>query len=128
VRAIRYFTAETDGLKQEWQGRGWLNPPYHRALAPAFVEKLVAEFRAGRTTAAIMLTNNGTDTEWFRCAHAACAAICFTTGRINFVKPGGAEVFPTQGQTFFYFGDDPDRFAEVFRAIGLLMRPFEEGA
>ncbi|MDP8929537.1 MAG: phage N-6-adenine-methyltransferase [Actinomycetota bacterium] len=27
VRAVRYFTTEDDGLRQDWWGRVWLNPP-----------------------------------------------------------------------------------------------------
>lgn len=28
VRVPEYFTIEDDGLRQEWHGRVWLNPPY----------------------------------------------------------------------------------------------------
>jgi hypothetical protein len=96
VRAARFFAVADDGLKQEWHGRVFLNPPYHRDLLPAFVAKLIAEIKAGRVTEAIMLTNNGTDTCWFGDVFALCDAICFTHGRINFIRPGGAEAFPTQ--------------------------------
>jgi phage N-6-adenine-methyltransferase len=123
VRAANYFTEKTDGLKQEWHGRIWLNPPYHRELAPAFIRKLVAEIAAGRVTAAIMLTNNCTDTEWFAVVEAACAAICFTRGRIKFTQPNGTEVLPTQGQAFFYFGTDANSFARVFCRFGFGMTP-----
>lgn len=30
VRAIEHFTVDDDGLAQEWHGRVFLNPPYHR--------------------------------------------------------------------------------------------------
>ena len=58
--------------------------PYHRELAPQFVEKLIAERMAGRVTTAIMLTDDCTDTNWFFKAVQASDAICFTLGRINF--------------------------------------------
>jgi DNA N-6-adenine-methyltransferase (Dam) len=123
IRAGEYFTPESDGLEREWRGRVWLNPPYHRELLPAFVEKLVAEVAAERVSAAIMLTNNCTDTHWFLAAETVCQAICFTTGRIRFLQRGAQEVAPTQGQAFFYFGSDVDRFAEVFGAIGFSVVP-----
>jgi phage N-6-adenine-methyltransferase len=102
VRAEAYFTEADDGLQRDWDGRVWLNPPYHRELAPKFIDKLIAEIAAGRVSAAIMLTNNCTDTEWFLRAARKADAICFTNGRINFTRPNGGEpVLPTQGQAFF---------------------------
>jgi hypothetical protein len=125
VKAAKYFTAKSkpDGLKRDWHGRVWLNPPYHRDLAPLFIEKLIAEFEARRITAAIVLTNNCTDTAWFHEAMTQVSAVCFTRGRVKFYDVDGAVAAPTQGQAFSYFGDDPNRFAEVFKAIGFVLRP-----
>jgi phage N-6-adenine-methyltransferase len=128
VKAARYFTIKDDGLAHPWRGRVWLNPPYHRGLLPAFVDKLLEEVEAERVVAAVMLTNNCTDTAWFARAQATAAAICFTTGRISFLEPGGRELgVPPQGQAFFYFGPEVARFAEVFRRIGFLVRPWRHG-
>ncbi len=121
VDAEKFFTAEDDGLKHEWQGNVFLNPPYHRELLPDFVDKLIEELKAGRVKQAIMLTNNSTDTEWFRKAAEAANTVCFTNGRIAFTTPAGIEVAPTQGQAFFYFGPDVKKFVEVFRKIGFGM-------
>jgi hypothetical protein len=52
VRAGRVFTKQDDGLKHEWHGRIWLNPPYSQPLIEEFVSKMVSEYAAGRTTAA----------------------------------------------------------------------------
>jgi hypothetical protein len=90
---------------------------------PLFIAKFIEEFEAGRVTEAIVLTNNSTDTKWFMCAQAACAGVCFTSGRIRFIDDRGGEVFPTQGQAFFYFGSNYERFREVFRDVGFVMRP-----
>jgi phage N-6-adenine-methyltransferase len=122
VRAKEYFTVKDDGLKQEWHGCVWLNPPYHRDLAPRFIEKLTSEFRAGRTKAAVLLVNNSTDTDWFDIAIRHCASLCFTHGRIHFLEPNGNPVLPTQGQAFFYFGKNVKRFEIVFSRIGPCMR------
>lgn len=31
-KCARYFTKEIDGLKQEWKGVCWMNPPYGRTI------------------------------------------------------------------------------------------------
>src|SRR5258708_2945441 len=123
VKAIKYYTYETDGLKQEWRGRVWMNPPYHRELQVKFINKLVVEIAAGRTTAAVMLTNNSTDTEWFDVAQQPCKAIFFTDGRVKFPPPASKTVAPTQGQAFFYYGSDVEKFAEVFTKFGFGVMP-----
>lgn len=123
VRATRWFSETDNGLEQPWDGRIWLNPPYHRELAPLFIDKLIEEIAAGRTHQAIVLTNNSTDTQWFFKAATLCTGICFTTGRIHFTVPNGPPVLPTQGQAFFYFGSDLAHFVEVFGEIGWCMRP-----
>lgn len=123
VQAEQYFTAEDDGLERDWHGRVWLNPPYHRELAPLFIAKLLAELAAGRVAEAIVLTNNSTDTEWFRSAANMCDAICFTAGRIHFEVPNAQPVLPTQGQAFFYFGPNLMTFIGVFEAVGICMSP-----
>src|SRR4051812_58978 len=38
AKCARYFTPEIDGLKQEWAGMCWMNPPYGREI-PKWVEK-----------------------------------------------------------------------------------------
>jgi hypothetical protein len=123
VQATSFFVEAQNGLEREWNGRVFLNPPYHRELAPKFINKLVAEHAAGRVTAAIVLTNNSSDTDWFDAAERASTGICFTHGRIRFTVPNGDEVLPTQGQTFFYLGDDVQRFEDVFWVIGFCVKP-----
>lgn len=121
VRAERFFSLEDDGLAQAWKGRVWMNPPYAQPWIARFTEKLVAEYAAGNVSEAIALTHNYTDTAWFQHAARACDAICFTRGRIGFLSPTGERAAPTQGQAFFYFGDNIERFAEAFSRQGLVV-------
>lgn len=123
VGAKAYFSTEQNGLNQEWHGRVWLNPPYAQPLIGQFVEKLVEERSADRVEAAIMLTHNYTDTAWFHKGCEIADAICFTRGRIKFVDAQGNDCAPTQGQAFFYFGDDVPRFASVFIDVGFVVAP-----
>ena len=120
VRACRFFTRDDDGLRQEWHGRIWLNPPYTQPEIARFVDKLIAEIAAGRAIEAILLTHNYTDTGWFHAAAGQCAALCFTRGRIRFVGASGEIAAPTQGQALFYFGPGLDRFRAAFGGFGFI--------
>lgn len=121
VRAARHFTVADNGLRHEWNGRVWLNPPYAQPLIYQFVEKMVEERSAGRVTAGVMLTHNYTDTAWFHKGAEIADAICFTRGRIAFLDSDGGTCAPTQGQTFFYFGDDIPKFAATFLEVGFIV-------
>ena len=120
AQAKHYFTARDNGLVQDWRGRVYLNPPYHRDLLPQFINKLHEEVDAGRTKEAILLINNTTDTDAGQKVLTHCNAVCFTDGRIKFWTPSGVTktVLPTQGQMFAYYGPDPKAFVDVFSAIG----------
>jgi ParB family transcriptional regulator, chromosome partitioning protein len=117
VRAKSYFTVGDDGLSQPWNGRVWCNPPY--CEAGKFVAKLIDEFSAGRISQAVLLVNSYTDTRWFHDAAAACAAICFTKGRIYFERPDGERLEqPAYGSAFIYFGEHVGRFRGAFGEVG----------
>jgi phage N-6-adenine-methyltransferase len=126
VRAERWFTKATNGLEQEWIGRIWLNPPYAQPHIADFVSKMVNERKAGRVTAAIMLTHNYTDTAWFHEAISIADAICFTRGRVKFYEPNGKIAAPTQGQAFFYFGSDVELFTRIFCVVGFVVCPVRD--
>ena len=123
VRADRFFTKEDDGLQQEWFGHVWLNPPYAQPHISDFVNKLCTEVESGRVGAAILLTHNYTDTAWFQQAARHATAICFTRGRVKFYSPDGSVAAPTQGQAFFYFGNEPWRFSQEFQSVGFVVTP-----
>lgn len=121
VKASVFHTARTNGLDKEWAGNVFLNPPYNAGLIDEFLDKLLAEYEAGRVSQAIVLTNNNTDTGWFHKTAKSAAAICLTRGRINFYKPDRSKVAPTNGQAFFYLGSDVKAFHSVFSDIGLVL-------
>jgi phage N-6-adenine-methyltransferase len=124
VNAKAFFTKEDDGLKKEWNGRVWLNPPYSQPLLGDFVSKLVDEYTSGSVKQAIILTHNFTDTGWFHRAASVASAICFTRGRINFYGEKGGPGSPTNGQAFCYFGEDVNAFADAFSKHGFIVTPF----
>ena len=118
VEASTFYTKDDDGLSQEWAGRVWMNPPYEKGLIDKFCGKLAAEFDAGRVTAAVVLVNNGTDTQWFARLAASASALCLPTGRVRFLSPSGEKGAPLQGQAVVYMGPDPDSFCARFAQFG----------
>lgn len=121
VKATRFFTVEDDGLTKAWSGNVWMNPPYTARVINRFIDKLLHHLESGEVMQAVVLTNNNTDTSWFHAAAAMCNAICFTRGRINFLKTDGTRSSPTNGQSFFYFGSNLDAFVREFSRHGLVM-------
>lgn len=121
VGADRYFTVDDDGLTQEWAGNVWMNPPYTARVINRFIDKLVDHYAAGDVTQAIVLTNNNTDTSWFHQGAKAATAVCFTAGRINFLKRDGSRSSPTNGQAFLYFGENLSAFKNEFSKHGMVM-------
>ena len=118
VRAETYYTAEQDGLQQEWHGCVYVNPPYGDGTVEEFAVKLMLELDEGRTTQAIFLVNNCTETRWFQTLICHAAAVCFPCGRISFWSPDRPSKTPLQGQAILYFGQNAKRFKRVFRDIG----------
>ena len=116
VRAGIYFTEETNGLNQIWDGNIWMNPPYSMPEIKQFIDKLIEE----EYDDWIVLTNNSSDTSWFHKLLDASDYACFTIGRINFVN-GELEMATRQGQTFFYKGNNKKVFVEEFKAYGAIM-------
>lgn len=114
VKAWHYFTEQTNGLEQEWFGNIWMNPPYSTALLSKFADKLTGSI----FNQAIILVNNATETAWFEKLVSTASAIVFHKGRIRFVKRDGEHGTPLQGQAFIYYGDNPDRFLDVFKIYG----------
>jgi len=128
VMANAYYTKEDDGLAKPWHGRVWLNPPYSQPAIADFIEKAACELRNGNVSECIILTHNYTDTAWFHLAASISSRMCFTRGRIKFVDPeGNVAAAPTQGSTFFYFGNDNGgSFEEAFNEFGFIAHYYRD--
>jgi len=126
VGAKKIFTAEQDGLKREWHGRVFMNPPYGKgddgksSLAGAFCNKAIREYEAGRVTECIILVNSVHSQQWQGPLYDF--PVCFVDHRIKF-EAGDGEInkSPTFQNIFVYLGKNKTRFAEVFSAVGYVM-------
>jgi len=116
VKADHYFTAEDDGLAQDWYGNMWINPPYQADLIIQFADKIASE--SANFVQAVVLVNNATETRWFRKIVDVSTAIVFPTGRVNFRRPDGSTGPPLQGQAILYIGENAEQFLSRFSEFG----------
>ncbi len=118
IQATTYYSLADDGLTKPWSGRVWLNPPYSKTKP--WVIKAIAEYDAENVTSATVLVKSTSETSWFRELSARFPR-AEPKGRMEFIdregKPGTS---PAHGNTFFYLGDNPERFKAVFKAAGCI--------
>lgn len=72
------------GLKTDWHGRVWLNPPYGKGIA----DWLLKLARHGNGIALVFAR---TDTAWCQKAIAHADGVNFLKGRISFISSAGKE-------------------------------------
>jgi phage N-6-adenine-methyltransferase len=118
IQADEYFTKEENGLLQEWHGRVWMHPPYTNMLIERFIRKMLLSYKDGEVEEAVILTNNATETAWFRKVVNVAPCMVFVTGRIDFINPEGGIMKPLLGQVVIYLGKDPVKFMNVFSKFG----------
>lgn len=86
-----YFTPEQDGLKQQWIGKCWMNPPYGRTIKH-WVKKAYESSVVGATVVCLLPAR--TDTAWW---HDYCMKgdIHFIRGRLKFGGSKNPAPFPS---------------------------------
>lgn len=92
AKCEKFFTPEINGLKQEWEGVCWCNPPYGREIGK-WVEKAYIASTWGATV--VMLLPARTDTKWFHQYIYNKAEIRFIKGRLKFGNSKTAAPFPS---------------------------------
>ena len=121
VQADLWFTKEDDGLKQEWTGNVWMNPPYAQPLVTQFCDLFVEKFKSKEITQGCVLVNNATETVFLQNMLQHCTSICLIKGRVVFLdsegQPRGA---PLQGQIMLYFGANWVSFESIFSKFGVV--------
>lgn len=91
AKCERYFTKEQDGLKQEWTGVCWMNPPYGKEIG-AWMKKAYESGKNGNTV--VCLVPSRTDTAWFH-DYALKGKIRFLRGRVKFGGSKDNAPFPS---------------------------------
>jgi phage N-6-adenine-methyltransferase len=91
AKCIQYFDRDVDGLKQEWHGNVWMNPPYGTEIG-RWVKKAYEAAQEGATVVCLLPAR--TDTRWF---HDYCkrGEIRFVKGRLKFGGSKTSAPFPS---------------------------------
>lgn len=89
AKCEKFFTPEMDGLKQEWTGVCWCNPPYGRGIGKWM--KKASEASA----IVVCLVPVRTDTKWFHDWVLNRAEIRFIRGRLHFNGSKNSAPFPS---------------------------------
>lgn len=121
VGAKTFYTIKDNGLEQRWRGRVWMNPPYAQPAIEHFAAKLADSVTVRDVTAAVVLVNNATETDWFRMISDVAAAVCFPAGRVRFWSADREAATPLQGQAVLYVGEHLERFREAFGPFGVVL-------
>ena len=114
IQASEWYGKETDGLKQDWNGNVFMNPPYGRGLIDEFISMMVQQYQEGNVKQAVVLVDNRTDTAWFHDLCSVASAVAFTKGRIKFYNGDVDVSSPVTGSAFIYLGSNVHRFAAAF--------------
>lgn len=122
IRAAAYYDAEMDGLKQQWSGRIFLNPPWS-GEAKKFVQALLGGYRSGHIEQAILVLNASYTDRSYMKPVLDNFPVCFTDHRVQY---GGAGRAGTGGTMFVYFGKHQQRFVDVFTQFGYVMKRLQE--
>ena len=92
TKCATFFSPEMDGLKQEWEGTCWMNPPYGRAIGDWVKKAYESSLKNGVTVVCLLPAR--TDTKWW---HDYCmrGEIRFIKGRLKFEGGKNSAPFPS---------------------------------
>lgn len=91
AKCNNYYTRQDDGLKQEWSGNIWMNPPYGREIA-SWMKK--ANTAAKNGAIVVCLVPARTDTKWWH-EYAMPHEVRFVRGRLKFGSAKNSAPFPS---------------------------------
>jgi phage N-6-adenine-methyltransferase len=91
TKCINFYSPLEDGLKQEWAGTCWMNPPYGRAISK-WVQKASKAAQAGATVVGLLPAR--TDTRWWHSFVLNASDIRFLPGRLRFSNAPNSAPFP----------------------------------
>jgi phage N-6-adenine-methyltransferase len=91
AKCAKFFTIADDGLRQQWIGACWMNPPYGRVISK-WMKKAWESSLKGATV--VCLVPARTDTRWWH-EYAVKGKIHFIRGRLRFGWHRNSAPFPS---------------------------------
>ena len=91
AKCQNFYCPEQDGLKQEWKGNCWMNPPYGRVIKD-WMKKAYESSLNGATV--VCLVPARTDTHWWH-DYAIKGEVEFIKGRLKFGGSKNSAPFPS---------------------------------
>ena len=120
------YTEEDNGLRQNWFGTVWCNPPYSNP--GEWLEKAIAEHCSkGNTDRILLLLPARTNTNWFSNNIRNADAVLFFDSKISFMKNGQSQpdALPTP-VVLVVFGEINDDLVRVCEEKGWLVSVDEQ--
>jgi hypothetical protein len=133
IPAAVHYTKKEDGLRQQWNGRAYLNPEYGRDIIKWFI-KLANEMEAGHCTEAIVLWKCALETKatevlintpQYKCSAVPKNRISFDLGENKEQNRNGHSA--TFTPIFHYFGQNDDKFIKIFGQHCTIWKPIKQG-
>ena len=124
VGALEFFTAEDNGLEQDWGGYGgvFLNPPYGKGTDfHGFLEKIREHAALGETIIALLPMGSRFETDYWQrdILTEQLDAICFILSRVKFIdRFGVVGKSNTYGSALYGFNCDVAQFTLAFAPLG----------
>lgn len=123
VPAKKHIIGEAgeDGLKADWDGVVFINPPWNN-IKP-WAEKAIQE--VDKHNHFFMLVPNRTETAWFQLLIASGAKVCLFDSIVNYCKWEDGKLVQKKGiqhgSVLFYIGYNPHLFKHSFRKYGVIL-------
>lgn len=118
AKCDKYFTPEIDGLKQDWKGTCWMNPPYGREQIK-WIEKACNESLLNKSKIVCLIPARPDTKVWQDIIFPNAKAICFIKGRLKFGNSKDSAPFPS---AIIIFGECKDAQIENLRHLGSLVK------
>lgn len=99
AKAPRFYTIADNGLRQSWDGRVFLNPPYSNPLP--WVQRAARQTANGNCPLVVALLPCCFDTKWFHEWVLPFAELRFIRGRIRFLGWQGTPIGSPRNPNFY---------------------------